>query len=98
MDSYYNTFGQKINYNTYDLKSSDPLAIGSIYDIKHLSNSVIPALKQRFDQPQMKTRIFRTDSIRKVNLKNWLMEVLPLLPELMPEISEHNMHHLFKMN
>lgn len=70
MDNYYNTFGQKINYNTYDLKSSDPLAIGSIYDIKHLSNSVIPALKQRFDQPQMKIRISRTDSIRKVNLKS----------------------------
>ncbi len=69
MDNYYNTFGQKINYNTYDLKNSDPLAIGSIYDIKHLSNSVIPALKQRFDQPQMKIRISRTDSIRKVNLK-----------------------------
>ncbi|MDV3926808.1 amidohydrolase [Elizabethkingia anophelis] len=69
MDNYYNTFGQKINYNTYDLKSSDPLAIGSIYDIKHLSNSVIPVIKQRFDQPQMKIRISRTDSIRKVNLK-----------------------------
>ncbi|PUB34558.1 imidazolonepropionase-like amidohydrolase [Elizabethkingia sp. YR214] len=69
MDNYYNTFGQKINYNTYDLKNSDPEAIGSIYDIKHLSNAVIPTLKQRFDQPQMKTRISRTDSIRKVNLK-----------------------------
>ncbi|MCL1668757.1 amidohydrolase family protein [Elizabethkingia ursingii] len=69
MDNYYNTFGQKINYNTYDLKNSDPEAIGSIYDIKHLSNAVIPMLKQRFDQPQMKTRISRTDSIRKVNLK-----------------------------
>lgn len=69
MDNYYNTFGQKINYNTYDLKSSDPVAIGSIYDIKHLSNAVIPVLKQRFDQPEMKTRIYRTDSIRKINLK-----------------------------
>jgi imidazolonepropionase-like amidohydrolase len=69
MDNYYNTFGQKINYNTYDLKNSDPEAIGSIYDIKHLSNAVIPTLKQRFDQPQMKARILRTDSIRRVNLK-----------------------------
>lgn len=69
MDNYYNTFGQKIDYDTYDLKSSDPVAIGSIYDIKHLSNAVIPVLKQRFDQPQMKARISRTDSIRKVNLK-----------------------------
>ncbi|MDQ8750305.1 amidohydrolase [Elizabethkingia miricola] len=69
IDNYYNTFRQNINYNTYDLKSSDPEAIGSIYDIKHLSNAVIPVLKQRFDQPQMKTRISRTDSIRKVNLK-----------------------------
>ncbi|MCL1671991.1 amidohydrolase family protein [Elizabethkingia ursingii] len=69
MDNYYNTFGQKINYNTYDLKNSDPEAIGSIYDIKHLSNAVIPTLKQRFDQPQMKARISRTDSIRRVNLK-----------------------------
>ena len=69
MDNYYNTFGQKIDYDRYDLKSSDPVAIGSIYDIKHLSNAVIPVLKQRFDQPQMKARISRTDSIRKVNLK-----------------------------
>lgn len=69
MDNYYNTFGQKINYNTYDLKNSDPEAIGSIYDIKHLSNAVIPTLKQRFDQPQMKARILRSDSIRRVNLK-----------------------------
>ncbi|AJW62198.1 Adenine deaminase [Elizabethkingia miricola] len=69
MDNYYNTFGQKIDYDRYDLKSSDPVAIGSIYDIKHLSNAVIPVLKQRFDQPQMKARISHTDSIRKVNLK-----------------------------
>jgi hypothetical protein len=47
MDNYYNTFRQNINYNTYDLKSSDPEAIGSIYDIKHLSNAVIP--NKRFE-------------------------------------------------
>ncbi|MEY8760947.1 amidohydrolase family protein [Chryseobacterium tongliaoense] len=72
-DNYYKTYAQKNNYNSYELENANPKAIGSMYDLKHLSGSadslMINKLKKRFNLPQINTQIGKTDSIRYVNLK-----------------------------
>lgn len=73
MDNYYKTFAQKKNYNTYELENSNPQTIGSIYDLKHLSDSadstLVNKVKQRFSLPQINISASKKDSIRMVNLK-----------------------------
>ncbi|PIF44743.1 imidazolonepropionase-like amidohydrolase [Chryseobacterium sp. 52] len=73
MDNYYDTYGQKKVYNTYELENSNPQSIGSMYDLKHLtatSDSVmLSKRKARFSDPKVKAYISKTDSIRNVNLK-----------------------------
>lgn len=71
--NYYKTYGQKNNYNTFELNNSNPEAIGSIQDLKHLSGSsdsaIVKKLKTRFNLPQMDVYISKKDSIRSINLK-----------------------------
>jgi imidazolonepropionase-like amidohydrolase len=71
--NYYKTYGQKNNYNTFELNNSNPEAIGSIQDLKHLSGSsdsaTIKRLKTRFNLPQMDVYISKKDSIQTINLK-----------------------------
>ncbi|EJL74444.1 amidohydrolase family protein [Chryseobacterium populi] len=72
-DNYYKTYAQKNNYNSYELENANPLAIGSMYDLKHLSDSadslMINKLKKRFNLPQVNAQIGKKDSIRSMNLK-----------------------------
>ncbi|UFH33130.1 amidohydrolase family protein [Chryseobacterium sp. C-71] len=71
--NYYKTYGQKNNYNTFELNNSNPEAIGSIQDLKHLSGSsdsaTVKRLKTRFNLPQMDVYISKKDSIQTINLK-----------------------------
>ena len=71
--NYYKTYGQKNHYNTFELNNSNPEAIGSIQDLKHLSGSsdsaTVKRLKTRFNLPQMDVYISKKDSIRTINLK-----------------------------
>lgn len=73
MDNYYDTYGQKKVYNTYELANSNPESIGTIYDLKHLTqtsdSAMLNKLKAKFTVPKAKVYISKTDSIRKVNLK-----------------------------
>jgi len=73
MDNYYDTYGQKKVYNTYELENSNPESIGSMYDLKHLvqtsDSAMLNKSKARFSDPKIKAYISKTDSIRKVNLK-----------------------------
>lgn len=72
-ENYYKTFGQKHNYNTFELNNSNPKAIGSIDDLKHLSGSsdsaTVKILKTRFNMPQMDAYTAHEDSIKIINLK-----------------------------
>lgn len=72
-DNYYDTYGQKKHYNTYELENSNPKSIGSIYDLKHLEETAdstwIKKYKVRFNSQQIKTYVSKVDSIRRVNLK-----------------------------
>ncbi|MCD1118249.1 amidohydrolase family protein [Chryseobacterium turcicum] len=71
--NYYKTYGQKNNYNTFELNNSNPEAIGSIEDMKHLSatsdSAIVKILKTRFNLPQMDVYIAKKDSIQTINLK-----------------------------
>lgn len=71
--NYYKTYGQKNHYNIFELNNSNPEAIGSIQDLKHLSGSsdsaTVKRLKTRFNLPQMDVYISKKDSIQTINLK-----------------------------
>ncbi|ASW74345.1 amidohydrolase [Chryseobacterium piperi] len=73
MDNYYKTYAQKKNYNTYELENANPDAIGSMYDVKHLSGTadsiMLNKLKKRFNLPQINAYTSKVDSIRFINLK-----------------------------
>lgn len=67
---YAKTFAQKMNYSSYDFENSNPEAIGSIEDLKHLPDTAyIQKYKSRFSSPQINAALEKRDSIRKVNLK-----------------------------
>ncbi len=72
-DNYYDTYGQKKHYSTYELETSNPKSIGSMYDLKHLESTPdstwIKKYKTRFNSPQIKSYVSKVDSIRKINLK-----------------------------
>jgi len=72
-DNYDKTFGQKMNYSSYELENSNPETIGSIYDLKHLENSadsvMIKKYKARYNLPQVNAYNSKVDSVRSVNLK-----------------------------
>jgi imidazolonepropionase-like amidohydrolase len=67
-DGYINTFAQKNNYSFYDLTKSNPEAIGSLTDLKHLPDTAyINKVKNRVN-----ARMFifnHDDSVRMVNIK-----------------------------
>ncbi|SDQ10577.1 Imidazolonepropionase [Chryseobacterium soldanellicola] len=71
--NYGKTFGQKPDHSAYDLENSNPEAIGSIYDLKHLSfsadSTMVQEDKRRFTSPQMADYLNKIDHIRKTNLK-----------------------------
>ncbi|PKF74938.1 amidohydrolase family protein [Chryseobacterium sp. PMSZPI] len=72
-DNYYDTYGQKKHYNTYELENAHSKSIGSIYDLRHLEDTSdstwIKKYKARFNSPQINAYVSKTDSIRRVNLK-----------------------------
>jgi len=72
-NNYTKTFGQNPNYSTYELENSNPEAIGSIYDLKHLAYSedsvMIQKTKKRSNSPQMTAYLDKISAIRTANLK-----------------------------
>lgn len=72
-DGYYKTFAQRMNYSDYDLMNSNPEQIGSITDLKHLSDTAfIGIYKNRFNMPGIVSRWVHDDSVRMVNLKKMI--------------------------
>lgn len=67
---YTNTFGQNMNPNTYELARSDPFQLGTLLDLKHLSDSLmINAYKKQMNSQQSIASLKKADSICMVNLK-----------------------------
>ncbi len=66
--NYRKTFGQELDFSTYDILHSNPEQLGSLYDLKHLpEKSMTDAYKSSIRTS--KQSYLRTDSISLVNLK-----------------------------
>ena len=72
-DGYFKTFGQTMNYSTYDLMNSNPEQVGSIEDLKHLPDTaMIGFYKKRLRMPAVINKWHHDDSVRMVNLKKMI--------------------------
>jgi imidazolonepropionase-like amidohydrolase len=67
---YSNTFAQKNNFSFYDLTRANPQQIGSLYDLKHLSDTAkINSIKKQYNSKAMTVYLTHEDSVRLVNVK-----------------------------
>ncbi len=67
---YMNTFGQNLNFSTYELKTADPYQLGSLLDVKHLPDTLlINKYKNRANSKESIAKLKTTDSICSANLK-----------------------------
>jgi imidazolonepropionase-like amidohydrolase len=68
--NYDNTFAQNDMFNTYDLRTSNPTQLGSLSDLKHLSDTIILSkYKSYFRSKEAIAALSHSDSIRRINLK-----------------------------
>lgn len=68
--AYLNTFGQRINMSNHELQKADPYQLGSLLDLKHLSeNNLVKAYKDYANAPENILAVNKTDSISMANLK-----------------------------
>tara|TARA_R110002073_G_scaffold139232_2_gene289242 strand:+ start:19061 stop:20800 length:1740 start_codon:yes stop_codon:yes gene_type:complete len=69
-NGYRDTFSQKTDMSNYQLLKSDPYQLGSLLDLKHLSDTLlINTYKKRFSALTNVARLNTIDSINMVNLK-----------------------------
>lgn len=67
---YMNTFGQNLNFSTYELKTANPYQLGSLLDVKHLPDTLlINKYKNRANSKESIAKLKTTDSICSANLK-----------------------------
>ncbi len=69
-DNYFKTLSQTQDYSFYDLAKSNPVQVGSIEDLKHLSDTATINQYKRFLRSEaFVSKWGNADSIRKMNLK-----------------------------
>jgi imidazolonepropionase-like amidohydrolase len=67
---YVNTFGQNLNFSSYELNTAEPQQIGSLIDLKHLSDTLfVNSYKVMGNSKQMLAGLKASDSISRTNLK-----------------------------
>jgi len=67
---YLNTFGQKINMSKYELQKADPYQLGSLLDLKHLSDTTLVKNYKNIGNSQKRNMALKkADSISMANLK-----------------------------
>lgn len=67
---YLNTFGQKITMSHYELQKADPYQLGSLLDVKHLSDTLlVKKYKDNANSQKSNNDLIKADSIRRANLK-----------------------------
>ncbi|NND80017.1 MAG: amidohydrolase family protein, partial [Maribacter sp.] len=67
---YLNTFGQKINLSSYELQKADPYQLGSLLDLKHLSDTLLIKNYKKYANSQKSvSSLKKADSISMLNLK-----------------------------
>lgn len=68
--AYLNTFGQRIKMSNHELQKADPYQLGSLLDLKHLSeNNLVKAYQDYANAPENILVVNKTDSISMANLK-----------------------------
>ncbi len=66
--NYNKTFGQDLNFSNYELANADPYQLGSLLDLRHLSDTrLVASYKNRTLARQAIS--MKSDSIAKVNIK-----------------------------
>lgn len=67
---YLNAFGQKLNISNYELQTADPYQLGSLLDLKHLSDTtLVNNYKNYANSQQSIADLKKSDSISMANLK-----------------------------
>lgn len=67
---YLNTFGQKLNFNNYELRNADSYQLGSLLDLKHLPDTtLVKNYKDYANSKQSIESLKKADSISLANLK-----------------------------
>jgi len=67
-DGYENTFGQTLQFNSYEIARSNPFQLGSLFDLKHLPDTALIARYEKISK-SIKAKTDTRDSVRMVNLK-----------------------------
>lgn len=69
-NGYENTFGQKLKMSNQELKTANPFQLGSLLDLKHLSDTLlVNKYKRRMDSEKEMARINKVNAISSENLK-----------------------------
>jgi imidazolonepropionase-like amidohydrolase len=67
---YVNTFGQHLNFSSYELKTADPYQLGTLSDLKHISDTLlVNRYKGMGNSTQMIERLKTANSNSMANLK-----------------------------
>ncbi|WP_339727633.1 amidohydrolase family protein [Maribacter stanieri] len=70
VEGYNDTFLRANNFSYHDLTNSNPTAIGSLSDLKHIKDTIyVNEIKQWVNTPSSIAREARFDSLRTINLK-----------------------------
>ncbi|QOG00942.1 amidohydrolase family protein [Flavobacterium sp. MDT1-60] len=69
-NGYENTFGQKLQMSNHELQTANPFQLGSLLDLKHLSDTLlVNKYKRRMDSEKEIARINKVNAITSENLK-----------------------------
>jgi imidazolonepropionase-like amidohydrolase len=69
-DGYVNTFGQKVKASYHELRMADPIQLGSLLDLKHLSDTaLINRYRTHINSEESKTESAMSNNIMATNLK-----------------------------
>jgi imidazolonepropionase-like amidohydrolase len=68
MDGYHSTFSQENNFSNYEVMHSNPDALGSLSELKHLADTALSNI-YKFRMSVMSGAFAHKDSVRLVNLK-----------------------------
>jgi imidazolonepropionase-like amidohydrolase len=67
---YVNTFGQNLNFSSYELKTTEPHQLGTLLDLKHLSDTLtVNRYRAMGNSEEMLAGLKVADSISRANLK-----------------------------
>jgi len=67
-DGYGNTFGQKNNFSNHELLKADPIQLGTLLDLKHLSDTLL--VNKYKNRSNSKDNVAKANEINSISLEN----------------------------